>query len=137
MCEVAPLYTTDKYLQYSSTIWPVYLNSWVFFYELSGCGFESLCSHLIFEISHLLWARNFLTFRKLQSVNLLQMCMWHNKNPHSIHHTDKYSQHNSIISPVWLNGWVFVYKLGGCLFKFCSSHLNFRFQILSKQFLDI
>ena len=25
--------------------------------------------------------------------------------------TDKYSQHNSIIWPVWLNGWVFVYEL--------------------------
>ena len=27
--------------------------------------------------------------------------------------TDKYSQHSSIILPVWLSGWVFVYKLSG------------------------
>ena len=33
-----------------------------------------------------------------------------------MHCTDKYSQHSSIISSVWLNGWVFVYKLGGCGF---------------------
>ena len=28
-----------------------------------------------------------------------------------MHRTDKYSQHNSIIWPVWINGWVFVYGL--------------------------
>ena len=37
---------TDKYLQHSSIIWPVWLNVWVFIYEPSGCGFESRCSHL-------------------------------------------------------------------------------------------
>ena len=26
--------------------WPVWLNGWVFVYELSGCRFESSCSHL-------------------------------------------------------------------------------------------
>ena len=31
-------------LNYSTT-WPVWLNGWVFVYELSGCGFESRCSH--------------------------------------------------------------------------------------------
>ena len=29
-------------------------------------------------------------------------------------HSDKYLQHHSIISPVWLNGWFFAYKLSGC-----------------------
>ena len=38
--------STDKYSQHSSIIWPVWLNGWVFVYELSGCGFESRCSHL-------------------------------------------------------------------------------------------
>ena len=37
---------TDKYSQHSSISWPVWLNGWVFVYELSGCGFESSCSHL-------------------------------------------------------------------------------------------
>ena len=27
-----------------------------------------------------------------------------------MHHANKYSQHNSIIWPVWLNGWVFGYE---------------------------
>ena len=30
----------------SLNIWPVWLNGWVFVYELRGCGFESRCSHL-------------------------------------------------------------------------------------------
>ena len=44
-----------------------------------------------------------------------------------MHYTDKYSQHSSIICPVWLNGWVFVYELSGCGFESGCSHLNFRF----------
>ena len=34
-----------------------------------------------------------------------------------MHRTDKYSQHSSIIWPVWLNGSVFVYELSGCGFE--------------------
>ena len=45
-----------------------------------------------------------------------------------IHHTDKYSQHSSIIWPVWLNGRVFVYKLSSCGFESRCSHLNFRYR---------
>ena len=40
------MHHTDKHLQHSSTIWPVWLNGWVFIYELSGSGFESSCGHL-------------------------------------------------------------------------------------------
>ena len=40
------MYRTDKYSQHSSIIWPVWLNGWVFVYQLSGCGFASSCSHL-------------------------------------------------------------------------------------------
>ena len=32
-----------------SNDWPVWLNGWVFVYELSGCGFESRCCHLNFR----------------------------------------------------------------------------------------
>ena len=34
-----------------------------------------------------------------------------------MHLTDKYSQHSSIIWPVWLNGLVFVYDVSGCGFE--------------------
>ena len=50
-----------------------------------------------------------------------------------IHRTDKYSQHSSIIWPVWLNGWVFVYELNGCGFEFRCSHWNFRFRACFEQ----
>ena len=36
----------DRYLQHSSTIWPVWLNDWVFVFKLSGCGFEYRCNRL-------------------------------------------------------------------------------------------
>ena len=45
------MHRTDKYSQHSSIIWSVWLNGWVFVYELSGCGFESCCNHLIFRYS--------------------------------------------------------------------------------------
>ena len=40
------MHRTDMYSQHSSIIWSVWLNGWVFVSELSGCGFESHCSHL-------------------------------------------------------------------------------------------
>ena len=43
------MHHTDKYSQHSWIIWPVWPNSLVFVYELSGCGFESRCIHLIFR----------------------------------------------------------------------------------------
>ena len=39
-----------------------------------------------------------------------------------MHRTYKYSQHSSIICPVWPNGWVFLYKLSGCGFESHCSH---------------
>ena len=50
-----------------------------------------------------------------------------------MHHTDKYSQHSSIIWPVCLNGWVFVYELSGCGFESRSSQLNFRYDACFEQ----
>ena len=40
------MHRTDKHLEHSSVIWSVWLNSWVFVYELSGFGFGFSCSHL-------------------------------------------------------------------------------------------
>ena len=56
----------------------------------------------------------------------LSDCNWtrtHNHLVHKrkltnhMHRTDKYSQHSSIIRPVWPNGRVFVYELSGCGFE--------------------
>ena len=40
------MHRTDKYSQHSSIIWSVWLNGWVFVYELIVCRFESRCGHL-------------------------------------------------------------------------------------------
>ena len=49
------------------------------------------------------------------------------------HRIDKYSKHSSIIWPVWLNDWVFVYRLSDCGLESCCSHLNFRFRTIFEQ----
>ena len=40
------IHRTDKHSQHSSIIWPVWPNGWAFASELSGCEFETRCSHL-------------------------------------------------------------------------------------------
>ena len=45
------LISTDKYSQHSSIIWSVWLNCWMFVYELSGCGFQSRCCHLTSDMA--------------------------------------------------------------------------------------
>ena len=52
ICDIrrySQMHRTDKYWQQSSIIWPVWLKGGVFVFELSGCGFESSCSHLNFR----------------------------------------------------------------------------------------
>ena len=114
------MHRTDKYSQHSSIIWPAWLNGWVFVYELSGCGFESSCSHIIFRFracfeqgvpwhsgNYKVWIHS-------------ETRTWHDKN---IQSNAPYSQHSSIIWPAWLNGWVFVYELSGCGFESSCSHI--------------
>ena len=67
------------------------------------------------QIWHLLWERTSLTFS--QTIE----CRCTLKLVHDIaltysqmHCTHKNSQHCSINWSVWLNGWVFVYKVSGC-----------------------
>ena len=43
------MHRRDKFSQHSSIIWSVWLNVWVFVYELCSCGFESHCSHLNYK----------------------------------------------------------------------------------------
>ena len=43
------MYRTVKFSQHSSTMWPVYLNGWVFVYEPSGHEFESRYCHFNFR----------------------------------------------------------------------------------------
>ena len=43
------MHRADKYSHYSSIIWSVWPNGWVFVWELGGCGFESRYNHLNFR----------------------------------------------------------------------------------------
>ena len=125
---------TNIYSQNSSIIWPVWLNCWVFVYELSGCGFESRCCHLNFRYSPYLEARSLLTFKQTiewgftlklicdMAITYIQM-----------HHIDKYSQRSWVIWPGWLNSSVFVYEVSGCEFQFRCCYLNFRYGGYLKQ----
>ena len=49
------------------------------------------------------------------------------KTYNQLRHTDKYSQHSSIICPVWPNGLVFIYELSGCGFESRCSPLILRY----------
>ena len=53
--------SSPKHLFRKRTLW---LNNWVFVYELSGCGFESRCFHLIYY-------RNFLSVYFICWLNII------------------------------------------------------------------
>ena len=90
---------------------------------------------MFMSISDLSWLYVIIMSRTRFKVNLHNIVAWMPRNRRDIwglnngirthatdmvktysemHRTDKYSQHSSIIWPVWLNGWVLVYELSGC-----------------------
>ena len=73
---------TDKYSQHSSNIWPVWLNGRVFVCELSGCEFESFCSHLNFRFC----------------ACSEQGVPWHSGNYRAWIHSETHTWHNNIQS---------------------------------------
>ena len=125
------MHHTHKYSPDSSIIWPVWLNGRVFIYKLSGCRFRSYCSHLN--------SRHYTCFEQgIPSGNyrvwIYSKCVLDRIRSYSqMHHTDKCSQHSSIIWLLWPNGWVFAYKLSGFGFASCCSHLIFRYYSCFKQ----
>ena len=89
---------------------------------------QILLLSLKLQIWCLLRARSSLTFRKTIECGFTLKFVYDMIITYSqMHRPDKYTQHSSIIWPVWLNGWVFVYKLSGCGFESCWCHLNFRY----------
>ena len=124
---------TDKYSQQSSIIWLVWPNGWVFVYELSGWGFDSRSSWLNFRYracveQGVLWHSG-----KYTMCIYSEMRTWHITRYNQMHLIDKYSQHSSIIWPVWPNGWVFIYQLSGCGLESRCSNLNLRYSACFKQ----
>ena len=99
------MHRTDKYSQHSSIIWPVWQNGSVFVCELSGCGFESSCSHLKTSDFAPASSKEFLDIQAtIECGFTLKRVRDMIKTYSQMHRTDKYSQHSSIIWAVWLNG---------------------------------
>ena len=88
---------------------------------LKDCNWTRTQNHLVRK-----WTLNHLAKLAKRS-----SCVWSTYS--QMHRTDKHSEHSSIISPVWRNGWVFVYELSGSGFESSCSHLNFRFRVCFEQ----
>ena len=116
-------------------IWPVWLTGRMFVYELSGCRFESSCSHLNFRF-HACFEKGVQATKECEFT--LKCVRDMTKAYSKMHSTVKYSQHSSIVWLVWLNGWVFAYELSGCGFKSSCSHFSqgFSFRFCSKKKQD-
>ena len=95
----------------------VWLNSWVFVYELSGCRFESRWSHLNFRFRACLERGALDIQATIECEFTLKRVRDMIRTYSQMYSTKKYSQHSPIIWPVWLNGWVFVYDVSGCGFQ--------------------
>ena len=80
------------------------------------------------QIWRLLLARSSLAFRQtIECRFTLKLVRDMIITCNQMHRTDQNSQHSSIIWPVWLNGWVFVYELSGCELESRYCHSNFRY----------
>ena len=80
----------------------------------------------------------YLKFKRQQrDSNPQLLSSWTNTQPFTqtgqMHRTDEYSQHSSIIWPVWLTGWVFFYKLSCFGFEYRCCHLNFWYHASLEQ----
>ena len=104
------MHLADQHSKYISIIWPVWLNGWVFVYELSGCGFEFRCCHsstfvLIENLNSQVvvkWNKNE-TIENLgkfirYEINILQNCQW----PQCLCHFQLKNWKKTYIPPPWV-----------------------------------
>ena len=122
------IHRTDKYSKQRPIIWPVWLNGWVFVYQLSGCRFGSSWSELNFRF-HASFQQELLNIQAIIECGFTlkrvpDMIRTYSKTDS----TDKSSQKRSVIWSVELNAFVFVYQLSACRFKSKCSQSSFRFQ---------
>ena len=121
------MYRTEEYSQHSSIIWPIWRNGWVFVCEVNGYGFKSRWRQWNFRYCARL-SKGFLDIQATIECGFALICVRDMmRTYYQMHHTNKYSQHSSVIFWVWLNSWVFVYELSGYGFESRCSHLNFRY----------
>ena len=122
------MHRTKNFSQHSSSIWSAGLNGWLLIYELNGCGFHSPCSYLSFRYSFV-FSKKFLDVQATIASQVTVKCVCDMIIIYSwIYCIDKFSQHNSIILPVWLLLSVSIYKLSGGCFRSRYSNLNFKYR---------
>ena len=128
------MHSTGKFSQHRSVIWPVWINRSVFVYASSGFWVGILLLSLKLQKWCLVRATTSFTFTQtIECGFTLEVERDIIITYTQMHRTDKYSQHSSIISQVWLNGSVFISVLCGSGFESCCSHLNFRNAVLFEQ----
>ena len=99
-----------------------WLSDWVFVCKLSDCEFESSCSHLNFRFRACLEQGVPWHSGNYRVWICSETCTWYDK---MIKSNAPYRQVlRTLICPVWLSGWAFVYVLIGCRFEFSRSHLK-------------
>ena len=146
------MHRRNKYSQRSSIIKPLWLNGWVFIYELTSWWFESSWSHLNLRFHNTWHDQNIQSNAPLAATLTwdfapsqtdvfldIEVVIERGVTPKRVlemirtyiqmYHTHKYSHYSPIIWPVWLNGWVFVYLLTSCVFECSCSHLNFTSRV--------
>ena len=95
----------------------------IFVSKLSCCGLKPYSSHLIFK-----YCIYFICLGIYATVDFLftLKCVLDIRTYSQMHQTDENSQDSSVIWPVRLNGWFFVYELSFCKFESLNCHLMFR-----------
>ena len=131
------IHRTDKYSHYSSIIWPVWLNGWVFVFELSGCAFWLSCNHWNFRFGACFqqwvpWYSG--SIQESIELEFTLKCLRHMIGTYTqMHSAYKYLQNSSVIWLVWLKFWVFLYQLCDCGLEFSCGEFNFRFCVSFEQ----
>ena len=121
------MYHTDKYSHHSSINWPVWLNAWVFAYELSACVLKSRFIILIFRFCDCFGQEGFWNSPNIDCEFSLKCIPVMIRTCSKMLRTGKYSQHNSISWLVGENGWLYIYELSEFQSKSRCSHLIFTF----------
>ena len=93
------------------------------FYGLSSCDFESCCWYILSPSIKELLDSQANTESEFTLKYIRETIITYSE----MHCTSKYLQYSSIIKPVCLNGWLFVYELSGCGFEPRCSQMEIHF----------
>ena len=127
------MHRIDNYSQHCSIIRLVWLNGSVFVSELSGCGFESSCSHLNFRSGVCLEQGGPRRWGNYRLCIHSETRTWHDKNIQS-NAPCRYALKTQLNH---LAGWAKCFRvrlwIKRCMFESSCSHLNFRFRSCFEQ----